>query len=1815
MRVLYSASIDIGIMSGGIDASFLGIVQGAVGFESSPQTNFLASPSAIALHGQLAVAASIYGKVDFGIVSASVNLSVAATVGFSIVTNEDIVLSVSANVEVSVRVHVHLFGFTVTIGFHFSATIHREIVIPWEGATLAGAREPVAFLARTDVRERIAAARGATLPPLTLYFTPEVTMRYPASGGRGVAQAVVGLTLERAAFAELAQAAAHWTLLSASANFREHGRVSREQLREIGLRLRANRRDPGRYGAGRRDGAGGGEHASAGEDPTAADYAKLTSYLSTAFTVTVAPVPLDGKERVMVPFPMMPEALLSVSGRENEPEETWPRDFRAYNLRDAAWREAVEAYLAALDTLGGVSRAQAAEPGSTLPVCEYLFVDYFQMLHEGAIEALDRALARSGADELHASDVASVNYEELAGNVVTTFRQGLQLPDGPAMVGLYELTGQQFELRAQAGQTYTLSLAAPADVDWYVSGDARATLDAQGVSELEAEPTPVPLRSDPTIGAFFAEQQRTYPFANPTTWKTPTDISYLLSAFPPPLASDVAAAPSGTLEVLLRQRDPAGGPQAPGEALAVGAAQALSVRIKVRRVPGASDSYALRAIDAGALDAIGLLLAAIAAGEAPALESDLLFGASGGEGSVPEADRAAVVLLRANLKTEIAPPNELLAAALDPPAPSVIASLEDVSGLLEILRSYGRTNASGYYLIAGCQGGLPSSAFSGEEAELLLLVRAPAVPPGETKPVGLSRCFDTLVLGPLPAKPAEALYSAEAAPATGLVEHAATVAPGILPVVFSCPAAEADDLLWSMYSLLTYEIDAAGGFKGSVTAVPARPALAADSEATWIYRLFAPLARFATGSPGQSPYPAIGQPAQLTFRVRDCFGNELPAEGGEGVRTVTYDYLYTDRLLAPSAWPGVQLSYDFLAASERTVLIVLEASGPTLDSLRKTGAPAACAHLRSAIDQLGGPAVQLSVATNLDPSARAYTVGSANAPYAPGSPTVATLLESVLAYLEASQPGVLPPPCTIELRPPATLTTQTPFELAVRLTVTRTQSVDETLARVVPEVASVTGAASAIPTKPAAELARDFAAAWAGYILALAAGADGSGEGIYALSEKLLEAEVLVGATQPPLYFSPAPIANELASGSIVVPAFNPGAEPPLGPPTATSYTDTDLDESMAALFATLDTVLSPGAAATGAAHAPSVLVALVRARAALAQQYAMHQLTWLFAEQTPLKPSPEDEANRDIAVSVFSAQLDSSLRCAYEIQSLLQCAVRWKAPDAGSGVSETLELFGTVAPAGGEGDIEASTAKVRLPPGGAGAEGRLTFTSTVDAPALDASRLPFIDCKLVYTVTHIALEASDSTTAPAIWLRLLEPRTLTLGQESLEIPAPRRQFPVPPTLVSQAWEAATLASPPTLEELRGWSYVYDCAYLSVPQDSLATTVSYAQPQASLRGGAAGEQETALSLADSLALFRQGYARIAAVLATLGEAPPSPDCGPALAYLEYLVERVLTNSDWNHALEADRDEPPPDAYELAIAFLDATPEGCEAQGRLVLRLSSTSAAAVAAATVTPCDASGQPLPESQLHRCPYKPGELAKVVVYDLDPYPAWPQFEVRIDGLDVIARQSAWASVQTVRNADLLPNLTTNPGFVYRSAAIRATRRTTPSLEYQNLVVSIPTITGHATGTIAEYMESLLLDLLTAPPQSATPLPPSYTLRMGANLKLVLAWTQEQEALDAPPAAIATRSPIALSTTIEIAPPSMAPAPGAASPGELATELAEKLLAYLAQAPYAPTATLVISITLFATDPENPGAVLTLGQLELPIANLRDVGAEVGVG
>jgi hypothetical protein len=282
----------------------------------------------------------------------------------------------------------------------------------------------------------------------------------------------------------------------------------------------------------------------------------------------------------------------------------------------------------------------------------------------------------------------------------------------------------------------------------------------------------------------------------------------------------------------------------------------------------------------------------------------------------------------------------------------------------------------------------------------------------------------------------------------------------------------------------------------------------------------------------------------------------------------------------------------------------------------------------------------------------------------------------------------------------------------------------------------------------------------------------------------------------------------------------------------------------------------------------------------------------------------------------------------------------------------------------------------------------------------------------------------------------------------------------------------------------------------------------------------------------------------------------------------------------------------------------------------VLRLSSTSATAVARTTVTPCGPHG-PLPESDLRRY-YEPGTTEKFVVYEpaaAQGADGWLSFAVAVDGLDVLSRQSAWASVQVLRNVELLPQLTTNAGYVYHSRPVRAAKRVTPALFQPNRILPVATMIGHESGSAVEYLEWLLTDLLTPLPGVAAP--PSFPVRIGVDLEIGLneltSTTGQVEEVTA------ARTPIVLTPTLLLASPQgggeVGDEPAPIAIGDLAAALGGAVETFLAEGVAGEGGSLLVSATVFADDPEAHAAILSLGRLLLPLSRLSSLATVVRSG
>jgi LysM repeat protein len=139
LQVGVGKTLSLGILSGGISITVGGALQGVLGWYSPNDSNL---PSARYHHitGTVALIGKVYATVDFGIVSASVSLTVYASISMDVESYKAILIQVSAGVSVEVSIKI----IFVRIHFSFNATITESFTIgsdstpPWTLAPPGG---------------------------------------------------------------------------------------------------------------------------------------------------------------------------------------------------------------------------------------------------------------------------------------------------------------------------------------------------------------------------------------------------------------------------------------------------------------------------------------------------------------------------------------------------------------------------------------------------------------------------------------------------------------------------------------------------------------------------------------------------------------------------------------------------------------------------------------------------------------------------------------------------------------------------------------------------------------------------------------------------------------------------------------------------------------------------------------------------------------------------------------------------------------------------------------------------------------------------------------------------------------------------------------------------------------------------------------------------------------------------------------------------------------------------------------------------------------------------------------------------------------------------------------------------------------------------------------------------------------------------------------------------------------------------------------------------------------------------------------------
>jgi LysM repeat protein len=151
LQVGVGKTLSLGILSGGISITVGGMLQGVLSWYNPSQKD---QPSEMYFHikGTLAVVGQVYATVNFGIIQASVSLTVYVSAEIDAESYKEIIISVSAGVKVKVSVKV-LF---IRIHFSFNTTITESFTIGSNRPTPWIIQTPAAndSIARSSYRSR-----------------------------------------------------------------------------------------------------------------------------------------------------------------------------------------------------------------------------------------------------------------------------------------------------------------------------------------------------------------------------------------------------------------------------------------------------------------------------------------------------------------------------------------------------------------------------------------------------------------------------------------------------------------------------------------------------------------------------------------------------------------------------------------------------------------------------------------------------------------------------------------------------------------------------------------------------------------------------------------------------------------------------------------------------------------------------------------------------------------------------------------------------------------------------------------------------------------------------------------------------------------------------------------------------------------------------------------------------------------------------------------------------------------------------------------------------------------------------------------------------------------------------------------------------------------------------------------------------------------------------------------------------------------------------------------------------------------------------
>ncbi|MEM6456884.1 MAG: peptidoglycan-binding protein, partial [Acidobacteriota bacterium] len=571
-----------------------------------------------------------------------------------------------------------------------------------------------------------------------------------------------------------------------------------------------------------------------------------------------------------------------------------------------------------------------------------------------------------------------------------------------------------------------------------------------------------------------------------------------------------------------------------------------------------------------------------------------------------------------------------------------------------------------------------------------------------------------------------------------------------------------------------------------------------------------------------------------------------------------------------------------------------------------------------------------------------------------------------------------------------------------------------------------------------------------------------------------------------PSYYAPAPVATTLESDTVTI------AQYPSGTTEQLDFTAVDLNLWFQTYLDGIDTFLS----ATYSPHAfildqlEGVTDPLRDGQLGRVLQTKQSLADTISASVLPiLSTSATDDATRASAQETLRQRLLNQIGVAYAAGAVTVFgldSVSGAPPSTPAGPPNLYgQPGGTIAGQAIDNEnYSLSAARVPLgpveTPQGATVAPRLAFVFS----SKNVTTQPFVALdQATLSISHMEI---DRTTVPGIegyvqsrWLAFVSgPFDVPLGASTLDIPVLNRTLPTPPTMLAQSADKHVL-NPSTPTELAQWDYAFRYLNQQAAQDAVLTEIQLNRPQSA--GLASRALADGPSLFETLAQFITTYpailadfnAHLVAIDGAGGDAPNQAPAAVAVKAFADAVENVAIAYAAHMQGVAQALAIAPQLITVRFRSLLSNADGQARSDLLNLTINDQAATwNPGTGTIT---AGAITLPQTVIE---IDPGDYEPEPVTPLPPNvdvsyryrsrapsgePTYlpydqaqqdPNRTIAMRGLDALAHQSGWSSIEVERNLVLFPladigSVSTNPAFRFQTPVVRFANPIIPRLVY----------------------------------------------------------------------------------------------------------------------------------------------------------------------